>query len=113
MKNHPCTRRAFLRWGAAVVSTTPFAFSAARNLFAAEAAAATTPLRPDRSRAKVAIVECRGYGPEVRKAFDQSFDFLGGLGSLVQNKTVTIKVNLTGTNFAPFLDRPVGETYMT
>jgi uncharacterized protein (DUF362 family) len=38
---------------------------------------------------------------------------LGGVGSLVKGKTVTIKINLTGTNFTPYLDRPVGETYMT
>jgi len=38
---------------------------------------------------------------------------LGGIGSLVKGKTVTIKINLTGTNFTPFLDRPVGETFMT
>jgi uncharacterized protein (DUF362 family) len=31
----------------------------------------------------------------------------------VRNKTVTVKLNLTGTNFEPFLKRPVGETYMT
>jgi uncharacterized protein (DUF362 family) len=38
---------------------------------------------------------------------------LGGVGSLVRGKSVTIKINLTGTNFTQFLDRPVGETYMT
>ena len=38
---------------------------------------------------------------------------LGGIGSLVKDKTITIKINLTGTNFKEFLDRPVGETYMT
>jgi uncharacterized protein (DUF362 family) len=41
------------------------------------------------------------------------FDLLGGIGSMVKDKTVTVKINLTGTNFTPFLDRPVGETYMT
>jgi uncharacterized protein (DUF362 family) len=43
----------------------------------------------------------------------KSFDLLGGLGALLKNKTVTVKVNLTGTDFRPFLERPVGETYMT
>jgi uncharacterized protein (DUF362 family) len=32
---------------------------------------------------------------------------------LVRNKTVTIKINLTGGDFKPFLDRPVGETFLT
>jgi len=41
------------------------------------------------------------------------FDLLGGIGPLVRNKTVTVKLNLTGTNFAQYLGRPVGETYMT
>jgi uncharacterized protein (DUF362 family) len=38
---------------------------------------------------------------------------LGGIGSLVKNKTVTVKLNLTASNFSPFLGRPVGETFMT
>ncbi len=38
---------------------------------------------------------------------------IGGLGSLVRNKTVTIKLNLTGLIFSPFLGRPPGETMMT
>ena len=66
-----------------------------------------------RSDAKVAIVSCRSYGPEVRSALARSFNLLGGVGSLVKDKTVTVKINLTGTDFAPFLNRPVGETYMT
>lgn len=41
------------------------------------------------------------------------FDLLGGIGSLVKDKTVTVKINLTGTDFSQFLGRPVGETFMT
>src|SRR6185295_13283978 len=70
-----------------------------------------TPAR--RSDSKVAIVQCRSYGSELRPAFDKCFYLLGGLGPLVKGKTVTVKLNLTGTNFTAFLDRPVGETYMT
>jgi uncharacterized protein (DUF362 family) len=44
---------------------------------------------------------------------DQAFDLVGGIGSLVKGKTVAIKINLTGSNFAPYMNRPVGETYMT
>jgi uncharacterized protein (DUF362 family) len=62
----------------------------------------------------VAIASCKTYGAqEVRAAYDKCFDLLGGVGSLVKGKTVTIKINLTGTNFERYLDRPVGETYMT
>src|SRR5262249_2492237 len=44
---------------------------------------------------------------------DNCFDAIGGIGSLVKGKTVTVKINLTGTDFTAFLDRPVGETFMT
>ena len=49
----------------------------------------------------------------MRTALDQCFDLIGGIGSLVKNKTVAVKINLTGTDFTPFLNRPVGETFMT
>jgi uncharacterized protein (DUF362 family) len=85
----------------------------------ARALAADSPLRPvgaATSRpglATVAMVACRGYGGEARSAMEKCFDLLGGIGSLVKDKTVTVKVNLTGTDFSDFLERPVGETYMT
>jgi len=41
------------------------------------------------------------------------FDVLGGVAPLVRGKTVTVKLNLTGADFSPFLGRPVGETFMT
>ena len=63
--------------------------------------------------ARVAIVPCRGYGSAVAPALKQCFEHLGGIGNLVKNKTVTMKLNLTGTDFRPFLNRPVGETFMT
>lgn len=65
------------------------------------------------AESKVALVRCRSYGKEVRAAFKTAFDLIGGLGSLVKNKTVTVKLNLTGTDFAPFLGRSAGETYTT
>jgi uncharacterized protein (DUF362 family) len=43
----------------------------------------------------------------------KSFDLIGGLKRLVSGKSVTVKVNLTGQEFSPFMGRPVGETYMT
>jgi hypothetical protein len=69
------------------------------------------PLLPEaRSKAAVAIVSCKTYGPEVKAALRQCFDLIGGVEKLVRNKTVTIKINLTGTNFTRYLGRPVGET---
>ena len=96
-----CNRRAFLQLGATLAATTPLGFSWAQALNDATA------------KAKVAIVPCRSYGPEVKPALRQCFDLLGGVGPLVRNKTVTVKLNLTGTDFSPFLGLPVGETYMT
>lgn len=79
----------------------PFAFSSLAAIAA------------NRSNANVAIVPCRAYGPEVRQALKSSFDLIGGIDKLARNKTVTVKLNLTGTDFTPFLGRPTGETYMT
>jgi uncharacterized protein (DUF362 family) len=103
-----CNRRAFLRLGATLAAGAPFAAAWP------EAFAQTASLAPGlRSRAKVALVSCRGYGPQVRASLQRCFDLLGGIQKLVGGKTVTIKINLTGTNFSPFLGRPVGETFMT
>jgi uncharacterized protein (DUF362 family) len=99
MKQHACSRRSFLRVTTAAALAAPFV----PPLFSASTAA----------KAKVAIVSCKGYGTEVRAAYDQAFDLVGGVGSLVKGKTVAIKLNLTGTNFTEYMNRPVGETYMT
>ncbi len=46
--------------------------------------------------APVAIGRCAGYGDDVPGRLETLFDQLGGIGSLVRGKTVTIKLNLTG-----------------
>jgi uncharacterized protein (DUF362 family) len=103
-----CDRRAFIRRSAALAAGAPFALSGLAAL--AEQLSIPAAMR---SNAKVAIVPCRGYGPEVTPALKSCFDLIGGVDKLVRNKTVTVKINLTGSNFAWFLGRPVGETYMT
>src|SRR5881394_1932692 len=110
MNSRSFSRRHFLQRSMTLAAGAPLAFKFGRSALAAAADA-----RPSGAarNAKVAIVQCRGYGAEVRPALDKCFDLLGGIGSLVKDKTVTIKLNLTGTDFRPFLDRPVGETYMT
>jgi len=116
MKMKPFSRRAFIQQGFALAAGAPLAFTCARNgLLAAEIAGAPRQTAP-RSRhpnAKVAIVSCRTYGPEVRLALEKCFDLLGGIGSLVKHKTVTVKLNMTGNSAHPLLGRPVGETYTT
>ncbi len=116
MRTTNFTRRAFIRHGLALAAGAPLASLYARTqLLAAEAAAGAdqTGLRAQRAAARVALVPCRSYGPEVQPALGKCFDLLGGIGSLVKDKTVTVKLNLTGSDFKPLLGRPVGETYMT
>src|ERR1041385_7413252 len=117
MKQSPsiCNRRAFLRWTATMTAGAPLALTYARRAVAAERTAKPGAIVPAArlAEAKVAIVSCKSYGPEVKAALKQSFDLLGGIGGLVKNKTVTVKLNLTGTDFSPVFDRPVGESYMT
>lgn len=112
---HACNRRAFLRWSAAFAAGAPFAAAYGADAVSAKGAVRQIVAAPggNRAHAKVAIVACKSYGPEVKAALKQSFDLLGGIGSLVKNKTVTVKLNLTGTNFSPVFDRPVGESYIT
>jgi hypothetical protein len=108
MNPHACSRRRFLRTASVVTAGAPLAVGAMPQLSLGAPAAGPV------ANANVAIASCKSYAPQaVREAYDQCFDLLGGAGSLVKGKTVTIKINLTGTNFVPFLDRPVGETYMT
>ncbi len=59
------------------------------------------PLPPDRSdqapSLPVAIQRCPSYEPAVVRArIDTAIDLIGGLKRLVENKSVTIKLNLTG-----------------
>jgi uncharacterized protein (DUF362 family) len=108
MKTHALSRRDFLQRSVTFAVGAPLALKFGQlGLAAAESVSALN------TRATVAIVPCKTYGPEVRPALDKCFDLLGGIGSLVKNKTVTIKLNLTGTNFQNYMGRPVGETYMT
>ncbi len=109
MKTKSYSRRNFIQHGLALVAGAPLASLCART----ELLAGQTAVRSHRSTAKVAIVGCRSYGPEVRPALEKCFDLLGGIGPLVKGKTVTVKLNLTGNSVKPLLGRPIGETYVT
>jgi uncharacterized protein (DUF362 family) len=95
-----CSRRAFLRRGAVLAAGLPFL-------------SPLTSAWAEAQKSKVALVKCPGYGAQTRPALAKCFDLLGGAAPLVKGKTVTVKINLTGTDFSPFLGRPVGETFMT
>ncbi len=109
MNSRVCSRRRFLRTTSILTVGAPFALSTGANIVSG-----AEPAAKSFADAKVAIASCKNYGSqEIQAAYGQCFDLLGGVGSLVKGKTVTIKINLTGTDFTPFLNRPVGETYMT
>ena len=73
---------------------------------------------PDRSAAApsspVALVRCESYEPKVfREALEKSFDLVGGIKTLVRDKTVAVKLNLTGLSWKPVFGLPAHETYQT
>jgi uncharacterized protein (DUF362 family) len=115
MKTNMFSRRTFIQQGFALAAV-PLVFTRTRtSLLAVETAGRPTQnlAGAHHSAAKVAITPCRSYGPEVRPALEKCFDLLGGIGSLVKDKTVTVKLNLTGNSAKPLLGRPIGETYTT
>lgn len=74
----------------------------AAKLWAASAPAAT-----------VSIAKCASYDEDLAGTFSTMFDQLGGLGRLVNNKTITIKLNLTGSPALRFQGLPLGSTHYT
>lgn len=105
----PCSRRTFMQFGAAAVAGTAFSSCGLSG-----APAISQPkIIYNAKDAVVSIVRCRSYLQEVYDAYRKSFDLLGGIGGMVKNKIVTIKVNLTGRPFENMYGKPHGETYLT
>src|SRR5258707_10794288 len=79
------------------------------------AAMASAPLlrAKDAPTAPVSIARCRTYDGDLTGELSTMFDQLGGLGRIVKNKTVTIKVNLTGSPGVRFQGKPLGLTHYT
>jgi uncharacterized protein (DUF362 family) len=108
MTNH-CSRRRFL----GLAASAPLAVTAGCGGASSTSPSPTpTPSLPAGSAA-VAITTARAYGAEAAAALRQSLDLLGGIGSLVRGKTVTVKVNLTGWPFQSIGGRAPGESYVT
>lgn len=59
----------------------------------------------------VAIGKAASYDDDVTTKLATMFDQLGGIEALVKNKTVTIKLNLTGTPTNRMAGRPPGFTH--
>jgi uncharacterized protein (DUF362 family) len=63
--------------------------------------------------APVAIARCTSYNEDLATHLTAMFDQLGGAGRLVANKTVAIKLNLTGNPAQRIQGRPLGVTHYT
>src|SRR5713226_3841521 len=68
---------------------------------------------PAAPTAPVSIAKCSTYDGDLVSTLTTMFDQLGGLGRIVRNKTVTIKLNLTGSPGLRFQGKPLGVTHYT
>jgi len=86
-----------------------------RRQFLAGAAAlcAARPTFASAPTAPVAVAKCPSYGAELLPALQKMFDQLGGLERIVKNKTVAIKVNLTGSPTLRLGYLPLEDTHYT
>src|SRR5947209_8521438 len=92
------TRREWL----GLAATAPVALQ--RSLFANEA-----------KTAPVSVAKLASYSnnDEIVSTMSTMFDQIGGLSGLVRNKTVTVKMNLTGSPATRLQGRPLGSTHYT
>jgi uncharacterized protein (DUF362 family) len=74
---------------------------------AAGLSAAEAPTAP------VAVARCQSYDEDIDATLGRLFDQIGGLPRLVKNKTVTIKLNLTGSPAVRLRGRLPGFTHYT
>ena len=63
--------------------------------------------------APVSIAKCASYNEDVTATLATMFDQIGGLERLVRGKTVTVKLNLTGSPGLRLKGRPLGVTHYT
>ena len=84
-----CTRRSFLRLGLGIAAGTPFVLSEGCS----GSGSTPPPITPIQAAAKVTIVSCTDYGSSLQPALAQAFNLLGGIGALVNGKTVAVKIN--------------------
>ena len=82
-----------------------------REWIAAITAAPLLHGAPEAPVAPVAIAKCATYEEDVTARMAAMFDQLGGLEKLARNKTVTIKVNMTGPPGQRFQGLALGLTH--
>jgi uncharacterized protein (DUF362 family) len=68
---------------------------------------------PNAPAAPVSIAQCASYDEDVTAKLAGMFDQLGGIERLVRNKTVTIKINMTGSPGQRVQGRALGLTHYT
>jgi uncharacterized protein (DUF362 family) len=109
----PCSRRRFL----GLAATAPLAAAAGCGGSGSSGPSPSPTVNPTATPSGgsgvVAITGARSYGSEAAAAIRQALDLLGGIGSLVRGKTVTVKVNFTGWPIQGIGGRTAGETYLT
>jgi uncharacterized protein (DUF362 family) len=84
-----------------------------RRQFVAALTAASTAGAASWPGSAVAIGRCRSYDEDQAAVMGGLFEKLGGLGGLVKGKTVTVKLNLTGSPGLRLGGRPLGVTHYT
>jgi uncharacterized protein (DUF362 family) len=77
------------------------------------AMAASAPLLRAIPKAPPVVIAPASYQDNLFDQLVSMFDQLGGAGRIVRNKTVTIKLNLTGSPGLRFQGRPLGVTHYT
>src|ERR1700687_4120018 len=84
-----------------------------REWLACTAAAGILKAAPAAPTAPVSIAKCNSYDGDLAATLSTMYDQLGGLDRIVLNKTVTIKLNLTGSPGLRLQGRPLGVTHYT
>src|SRR5260370_6008855 len=84
-----------------------------REWLACTAAAGLLKAAPAAPTAAVSIAKCNSYDGDLAATLTTMYDQLGGLGRIVRNKTVTIKLNLTGSPGLRLQGKPVGVAQCT
>jgi uncharacterized protein (DUF362 family) len=84
-----------------------------REWLATLAAAPLAYAAPANPEMPVAIAKCGSYDEDIAAKLDGLFDRLGGIAGLVRNKTVTVKINMTGPTSQHFQGRALGVTHYT
>jgi uncharacterized protein (DUF362 family) len=84
-----------------------------RELLALIGTAPLVKAAPNAPAAPVSVAKCPSYDADVTATLATMFDQIGGLDRIVKGKTVTIKLNLTGSPGLRFKGRPLGVTHYT